>query len=239
MIALSQEQIDAFRQQGFLVWENFLSAEEHQMLLSVCDHLLNEPVDDDLGGKAHNIGRGKDRRFLRHRHGDFADLSAFLLGPRMAKSIGPLVDNEPFLFNEQFVVKGPKTGASFAWHQDSGYVGFEHRPYLSLWLALDDTTLSNGALSVLPRDLETQNFIEDHVWDEAGKEYVGYRGDEEGVLVECLAGTAVLFSSLTLHRSGQNITDRNRRAFLAQFSAGPIFKPGTTEPKTFAKPLAA
>lgn len=237
MTDLSPAQILAFRQQGFLTWDAFLSPDEHRLLLEVCESLLAEPPDDDLGGKAHNIGRGQDRRFLRHRHADFPALADFLLGGRMARRLGPLLDDDPYLFNEQFVVKGPQTGASFAWHQDSGYVGFDHRPYLSVWLALDDTTQDNGALSILPRDLEAQDYIEDHVWDEAGKEFVGYQGTDAGLLVEVPARTAVLFSSLTLHCSGPNTTGRNRRAFLAQYSAGPIYKPGTTEPKTFAKRL--
>ena len=54
-----------------------------------------------------------------------------------------------FLFNEQWVVKGPDRGIRFSWHQDSGYVKFRdpattHRPYLNCWCALDDVDESNG-----------------------------------------------------------------------------------------------
>ena len=38
--------------------------------------------------------------------------------------LGPAV----YLFNEQVVVKAPQLGDSFAWHQDSGYIRFAHRP---------------------------------------------------------------------------------------------------------------
>ena len=48
----------------------------------------------------------------------------------MKAFVTPLLGPQPTLFNEQFVVKGPKTGG-LAWHQDSGYVGFDHVPYLS------------------------------------------------------------------------------------------------------------
>lgn len=88
------------------------------------------------------------------------------------------LQSDSYLFNEQFVVKGAHTGASFAWHQDSGYVGFDHRPYLTVWIALDDTRIENGAVYLLPRDLAKQNFIEEHVWDDEGSEYVGYHGHE-------------------------------------------------------------
>ena len=53
------------------------------------------------------------------------------------------------------------------------------------------------------------------------------------------AGTIVAFSSLTLHRSGANVTDRPRRAYVCQYTAEPLIVPETGEPKRFAKPVAA
>ncbi|MGO9931908.1 MAG: phytanoyl-CoA dioxygenase family protein [Steroidobacteraceae bacterium] len=67
--------------------------------------------------------------------------------------LGPQV----FLFNEQMVVKAPRHGDSFAWHQDSGYVRFQHRAFLTLWCALDDRvgvrSLPKLAVSALPRSI--------------------------------------------------------------------------------------
>ena len=53
----------------------------------------------------------------------------------------------------------------------------------------------------------------------------------------CPAGTAVAFSSRTLHRSGPNGTDRPRRAYIAQYSVEPIRNPESGELKRFAKPV--
>ena len=132
---------------------------------------------------------------------------------------------DSFLFNEQFVVKGAGTGASFAWHQDGAYVGFDHRPYLTVWIALDDTTEENGCVYLLPRDLDAQPGLDPHEWQEASRELNGYSGDDPGRPMTCRAGTVVAFSSLTLHRSGDNRTDTPRRAYVCQYSGGTAARP--------------
>ena len=228
---------DDYLQNGYVILRNLLADDELAALRDSCDRLLEEPPDDDNGGKSHDIGRGHDRRFLRHRHEDLPALGAFVLGPEMKRLAAAFVGERPHLFNEQFVVKGPKTGASFAWHQDSAYVGFAHEPYVTLWMALDDTTVENGAVFILPRNLNEDRSIASHRWDEEGKELVGYDGEDPGEPALVPAGSVVAFSSVTLHRSSANVTDRPRRGFIAQYSSAPIIDPKTEKPKTFAKPL--
>ena len=227
----------ALRKNGYVILECLLDDIELATLQSICDELLAEPPDDDKSGQAHNIGRGEDRRFLRHRHKDIAALKDFVLGRDMKALASGFIGDHPYLFNEQFVVKGPRTGASFAWHQDSAYVGFDHEPYLSVWIALDDTTLENGALYVLPQDLDDGAAIVPHDWDEQGKEKIGYTGSNPGIAAVVPAGSLVIFSSLTLHCSSPNTTEKRRRAYLAQYSPQPIINPDTGAPRIFATPL--
>ncbi|WP_025769244.1 phytanoyl-CoA dioxygenase family protein [Thioalkalivibrio sp. HK1] len=226
-----------FRRQGYLVLPDAVEPSALAMLRRICDTLLTEPADDDLGGTAHDIGRGEDRRFLRHRHRDFPALAKFVLAPSMKALAAPLVGDRPCLFNEQFVVKGRDTGAAFGWHQDSGYVGFDHAPYLTVWIALDDCDESNGTLYLLARDIDRETSIEPHRWDPESKEQVGYHGEEPGIPVIVDAGAMVVFSSLTMHRSGCNITPDHRRAYLVQYSDGPLIDPKTEQPKRFATAL--
>ena len=229
---------ETFRRQGFVLFEDALAADELDTLRTVCDELLNEPIDDG-GGNTHRIGLGEKRRFLRHRHPDFPILEDFLLGQTIARITEACGIDDPMLFNEQFVVKGAATGASFAWHQDGAYVGFDHRPYLTVWIALDDATIENGCVFIQPRDLDLQPDLDPHEWQDDSNELNGYFGDEPGVPITCRAGTVVAFSSLTLHRSGENVTRAPRRAYVTQYSSGPINDPATGMPKRFAKPVGA
>ncbi len=225
-----------YRERGYCVMQNALSPEELAGLQSAAEELLDEKPQD--GGEGlHNIGRGEDRRFLRHRHAEFPAVSGFLFSDKMREITSALIGPTPHLFNEQFVVKGSKTGASFAWHQDGAYVGFDHRPYVTVWIALDDVNEANGCVSVLPRNLDEDENLVPHKWDEQGKEMVGYDGQDPGIQIMGPAGTVAAFSSTTLHRSGANTTDRRRRAYICQFTPEPLIDPATNEPKRFAKPL--
>jgi len=232
------ERLAKFREQGFVSLDTALAADELATLRRVCDVLLDEPVDD--GGKdRHKIGLGEDRRFLCHRHAEFPDLEAFVLGDRMAALTSELLGTDAYLFNEQFVVKGPDSGASFAWHQDGAYVGYDHSAYLTVWIALDDTSEDNGCVYILPRNLDDEPGLEKHTWLESTNELSGYAGSQTGVAAVCPAGSIVAFSSVTLHRSGENRTDKRRRAYVCQYSAEPIRDPQSGTIKRYAKPLGS
>lgn len=233
-----KETVREFRRVGYRVFPDAVGPNELGMLRNACDFLLDEPIDDGGNGR-HKIGLGPARRFLAHRHEAFPGLETFLTGPRIAEITESCLGEKAYLFNEQFVVKGSGSGASFAWHQDGAYVGFDHQPYLTVWIALDDTTVDNGCVYVIPRDLEAAPDLERHEWQEDSNEFNGYDGQESGTAMTCPAGTIVAFSSLTLHRSGPNVTPHRRRAYVCQYSVEPIRDPATGELKRFAKPVSA
>ena len=225
-----------YRAHGYCVIEDALSPAELSALRSACDVLLQEKPDDG-GGRFHDIGRGDARRFLRQRHADFPAVESFVFGTTLRRLAIVLLGDTPHLFNEQFVIKGARTGANFAWHQDGAYVGFAHRPYLTVWIALDDATEENGCVYVLPRNLDLDENLVPHRWDTEDKEQIGYDGADRGVAVAVSAGSILVFSSTTLHSSGANTTEQARRAYLVQYSPEPIIDPLTGAPKHFAKPL--
>ena len=158
------------------------------------------------------------------------------MGPLMESIVRELLGDTVYLAFEQFVVKAAEKGGTFAWHQDSAYVGTPHKPYLTCWCTLDDVTEENGTVYMLPydragtRDLVLHTKLEDD-WD-----LVGYRGDDPGVPVICPAGSIALFSSHVLHRSGFNTTDKMRRVYLPQYSSTPILKEDGT-PLYLAEPF--
>jgi len=226
----------SYCEKGYCVLQDALTHDELAGLREAADTLLEEKPKD--GGEGlHNIGRGEDRRFLRHRHEEFPAVAGFLFSKKMQDITSVLLGPTPYLFNEQFVVKGSKTGSSFAWHQDGAYVGFEHKPYVTVWIALDDVSQKNGCVSVLPRNLDKDTDLVPHAWDEDGKELVGFTGDDRGEQIVGPAGTMAVFSSTTLHRSGANTTDRRRRAYICQYTPEPLLDPTTGAPKRYAKPL--
>jgi ectoine hydroxylase-related dioxygenase (phytanoyl-CoA dioxygenase family) len=76
--------------------------------------------------------------------------ASFLFSELMAEVVRATLGETACLFNEQYVVKSAEKGLKFGWHQDSGFVAYPHWPYLSCWCALDDVTVENGTVYLLP-----------------------------------------------------------------------------------------
>lgn len=70
----------------------------------------------------------------------------------------------------------------------------------------------------------TADDLFDHVVEAGTNDKVGYHGPNSGTPCLVPAGSIVVFSSRTFHRSGPNTTAKMRRSYLAQYSAEPIMK---------------
>ena len=231
-------QQDAFNTRGYCVLEQVMSPSQLAGARAAADALVEAaqqgrpyPPSFLREGEAYDgISKAGSRFFFSNRCETFPALEAFVKGATMARIAQDLLGADVCLFNEQVVVKAPQHGDSFAWHQDSGYIKFAHRPYLTLWCALDDTTRDNGTLFVIPRDITRDTKVNAHEWDDSGANLVGYCGDDPGEMVQVPAGSIVAFSSVTLHRTGANRTDKPRRALVCQYTAGPLLRPDTGRP---------
>ena len=136
--------------------------------------------------------------------------------PRWAPIVLPLVGTgDARLYWEQCVTKPPQARTELPWHQDNGYTPLVPEEYVTCWLALDDADLENGCLWVIPGS-HRSGTVRHH--NGAGPFRVGYDGpDADGVPVPVARGSVLVFSSLLMHRSGPNVTDRHRRAWILQY----------------------
>ena len=221
---------EQYHQQGYMILERVLSDEMLAMLREECSYFLGH-TDGELDARNEEKSgpnvRGR-RYFIPNRYRMSHRLWRYIYGEVMAEVCRAALGDEAYLFNEQWVVKGPERGMKFAWHQDSGYVKFHdkstyHKPYLTCWCALDDVTEENGTVYILPHDRAgTRDRIIDHTQERETNDLVGYSGDDPGDPVICPAGSVVAFSSFTLHRSGANTSPDMRRVYLTQYSSEPI-----------------
>lgn len=132
----------------------------------------------------------------------FQDLGADLIGPDVR------------LYWDQAVYKKGERPQEFPWHQDNGYTYVEPQQYLTCWVALTDATVENGCPWVMP-GLHRRGTLEHWMTD------LGWRCLEEApgaVPVEAPAGSIVVFSSLTPHRTGPNVAGGVRKAYIVQFA---------------------
>lgn len=96
-----------------------------------------------------------------------------------------------------------------AWHQDEHFIPTRDRSLTAAWIALDDATVENGCLWVIPgsqrrgvlypdRDQADPQF--DCTWEAYDFPY----GEEDAIPVQLPAGAALIFNGYLLHRSLQN-----------------------------------
>jgi hypothetical protein len=125
----------------------------------------------------------------------------------LTKVIGPDVKCMQSML---FVKASGKPGQ--AWHQDEDYIPTRDRSLTGAWIALDDATVVNGCLWVLPKSQrpgilwpQHDHGDDDHVkFDCAYESYDFPWRNEDSVPVEVKAGSIVFFNGYLLHRSLPN-----------------------------------
>jgi Phytanoyl-CoA dioxygenase (PhyH) len=221
---LRPEQIEFFHEHGWLAGIPILDEmqieklkEELQDLMDPdhpAHHLfyefhLNESTDTNtvlfhsLG--AWRIGKG------------FHDV---LWNPAILMAASQLLDDYSVRFwHDQLFSKPAKKGGVVAWHQDYSYwTRTKPMAHITCWCSLDDSTVENGCLQYVPGShkwglLEKPVLAGDlfNIMDFLNEEQ---RASFKAVPAETKAGHAIFHHPLTLHGSGENKSQRQRRAFV-------------------------
>jgi ectoine hydroxylase-related dioxygenase (phytanoyl-CoA dioxygenase family) len=108
-----------------------------------------------------------------------------------------------------------------AWHQDEIYIPTRDRSLIGAWIALDDATIDNGCLWVIPGSHRTgylypqRKHNRTDEWD-YGSESYGFDA-APAVPVPVRAGTVVFFNGYLLHASYRNRTETYRRVLVSHY----------------------
>lgn len=107
-----------------------------------------------------------------------------------------------------------------AWHQDEFFIPTRDRSLTASWIALDDATVENGCLWILPGSHKRGVIYPDREHDDERFDCTvelfdfPYK-DEDAVPVELTTGSVVLFNGYLLHRSLPNSGKNGFRRALA------------------------
>jgi ectoine hydroxylase-related dioxygenase (phytanoyl-CoA dioxygenase family) len=235
---ITPEHARQFRAEGFFILERVVPPSDLEALRGECQRFIDDRDRemDRLGVDTLDLDH-RGRRYFVHTYGKSPAVRRFLFSELMAQVARAALGDAVYLFNEQYVVKAAERGMRFAWHQDSGFIGYPHRPYLTCWIALDDVSEANGTVYLLPYARAGTRDVVEHVHDDETNDMIGYFGDDPGDPVIVPAGSIACFSSTLFHRSGPNTTDRMRRVYVAQYSAEPILSEDRSGPRHLADPL--
>jgi ectoine hydroxylase-related dioxygenase (phytanoyl-CoA dioxygenase family) len=210
---LGPEVAGFYRENGYLVLENALSAAEIDELRRETARLCRN--DDGALGQVAPAGPGMAdddamRRILclhfPHKLSKifYSALAQPGIVDVLTRVVGP---NVKAMQSMLFMKAAGKPGQ--AWHQDEDYIPTRDRSLIGAWIALDDATVENGCLWVLPGSqkrgiLWPQKFHFDDRFDCARESYNFPGSDSDGVPVEVKTGSVVFFNGYLLHRSLPN-----------------------------------
>lgn len=132
----------------------------------------------------------------------------------------PYWDGSVKCMQSMLFVKPPQFQGQ-AWHQDEIYIPTRDRSLIGAWIAIDDATVENGCLFVIPGSHRTGYLFPQRPhnnpdeFDFAPESY-GFDESEE-VPVEVKAGTVVFFNGYLLHRSRKNRSQGYRRVLVNHY----------------------
>jgi len=138
--------------------------------------------------------------------------------PRLMPLLEQLIGRGPRMVQDMALLKPPFVGAEKPWHQDTAY--FDYTPLggvIGVWVALDEATVENGCMQVIPGshlDGPAQHY---HVRDcQLPDRKVAV---ERAVVVPLKPGGAMFFSGLIHHGTPPNTSADRRRALQFHYAA--------------------
>jgi hypothetical protein len=221
MPRLTDADVSRYHTDGYLLIPGFFERDEIELLARAAKE--DNELDRRSFGRADGEG-GVVRLSLWNHPGD-GIYGMFARCERMVRTCEQLLDGEVYHYHSKMILKDPKVGGAWAWHQDYGYwyqngVLF---PWLtSVFIAVDPSRRENGCLQVLKGSHHAGRINHVLTGDQAGADRE--RVDEllkrlELVHVEMEPGDALFFHANTLHRSDQNTSENPRWSMICCYNA--------------------
>jgi hypothetical protein len=218
---LTQDEVAAFDDEGFVIVDGLLNGEETDLLRDIAR--ADQALLAEAAGRADGEG-GSIKVHVANELGESDIYSAIVRSQRIVNTMESLLCDEVYHYHHKMILKEPRVGGAWAWHQDYGY-WYDNGclfPYMaSCMIAVDPATMQNGCLQVLRGSHHMGRVTHGKVGDQTGAdlERVQVARDRlELVHCELEPGSAIFFHCNLLHRSDQNKSDDPRWAFICCYN---------------------
>jgi ectoine hydroxylase-related dioxygenase (phytanoyl-CoA dioxygenase family) len=166
-----------------------------------------------------------------------AEWMALARDPRILDVIEDVLGPNILLYYSMLMMKPARQGFRAPWHQDFAFFVHDRAALVACQLYLDDSTLENGCIHVVPgsHKLGLLNHFHDGVFTEIVEGDTS-AFDQQQVALPLKAGGMALWHSLTLHSSPPNTSDHPRRAIVYEYKdpsarlLGGSFSPNEVRP---------
>jgi phytanoyl-CoA hydroxylase len=227
---LTLQQMESYRENGYLLVENFLTADE----LSLWREAVTEAIEHRDGRKFANSdsrvgeedGINKDSDYYSKVFDQMLNLwqtnekvKQIMLDEKLGKMVADLAGWERTrIWHDQALIKRPWANPT-SWHLDTPFWSFSDKRAMSVWVALDDATLENGCLYFIPGSYHVTTFDNPGIGKNMDAIFDFYPQfiKSKSVAVPMKAGSCSFHNGLTIHGAGANMTNGVRRAMTCAY----------------------
>jgi ectoine hydroxylase-related dioxygenase (phytanoyl-CoA dioxygenase family) len=221
MSAITGEQIAAYHRDGYVIARRMFDLEEIKLLRRAA--VTDRELDNQSFGLAD--GEGGTVRLSLWNHPGESIYGMFARCGRIVDSAEKILEGEVYHYHSKMILKDPKVGGAWAWHQDYGYwyhFGALFPQLTSVTIAVDRATKENGCMQILKGSHLMGRLEHVLTGDQAGADIE--RVEEaikrlELVYCEMEPGDAMFFHCNLLHRSDRNRSDNPRWSLICCYNA--------------------
>jgi hypothetical protein len=218
---LGPDVLQQYREDGYVIARGLFDSEEIG--------LLGRAAREDKALDDHSFGRGDAEggviRLALWNHPGESIYGMFARCKSIVGTAETLLGGEVYHYHSKMIMKQPRVGGAWAWHQDYGYWyqnGVLFPLLCSAFVAVDRATRENGCLQVLKASHLAGRIEHVLTGDQAGADLERVeelRKRLELVYVEMEPGDVVFFDANLLHRSDQNHSENPRWSLICCYNA--------------------
>lgn len=217
---LTQEQVEFYRENGYLLVEGMFSAEEaaqfRQEAHALIERLQKISEVDATWASAREVSMTKTS--LLHCHNvqfHSALFTRLLVDERLTSAAAQIIDSPNVqLHHNKLFIKPPEKGSPFPMHQDEPFFPHDNHSMIAAVVHFDNAPLEKGCIRVVPGSYKEGPIphVQEGGWHLPFDQYPL----ESSVACPAKAGDVLFFSYLTIHGSGVNTSNEARTTLLIQ-----------------------
>ena len=218
---LKQEELERYREDGYLVVRGMLSPAEVEVLGKTARE--DRVLDQHSSGRAD--GEGGTVRLSLWNHPTDTIYGMIARSERFVGAAEQILEGEVYHYHSKMIMKDAKVGGAWAWHQDYGYWyqnGVLFPLLISAFIAVDPATRANGCLQVIRGSHHAGRVEHVLTGDQAGADMERVEQllkRQELVYVEMEPGDTIFFHANLLHRSARNDSEHPRWSMVVCYNA--------------------
>ncbi|NUL83235.1 MAG: phytanoyl-CoA dioxygenase family protein [Armatimonadetes bacterium] len=206
---VTEANVRQYREEGYTLVPELLAPREIEWARSVVDLFIDEHRD-------------QRPEHLDKPHFVSDELLQVCSMPTLLDAVEKFIGPNIALFSSHIIAKAKGDGLAVPWHQDGIFWDLEPMNVITLWLAIDDSTVENGCMRVIPN---TQNvgplphYEVEHPETKVLHLTLGGEHVDEAKAVDCVlpAGGCSFHAPYLIHGSAPNFSQSRRCGYTMRF----------------------